>query len=85
MNASGLEPIVTGWERMPFVNGLSSPVIACCGVPPLDTADTVERQILDFLDGRTHGEDLLHALHDHVLDEPVPERMRALFRTGAAD
>jgi hypothetical protein len=51
----------------------------------MDTADTVEQQILDFLDGRTHGEDLLHALHDHVLDEPVPERMRALFRPGAAD
>jgi hypothetical protein len=85
MNTSGLELIVTGSKRMHFANGLPSPVIACCGVPPMDTADTVEQQILDFLDGRTHGEDLLHALHDHVLDEPVPERMRALFRPGAAD
>ena len=38
------------------------------------------QQILDFLEGRTHGEELLHALHDHVLDEPIPERMLALFR-----
>jgi hypothetical protein len=51
----------------------------------MSATDTVEEQILDFLDGRTHGEDLLHALHDHVLDEPVPERMRALFRAGSAD
>src|SRR6266481_5581025 len=37
-------------------------------LPPL------EDQIADFLDGRTHGESLLHALYDHVLDEPIPER-----------
>ena len=42
--------------------------------PPL------EDQIADFLDGRTHGESLLHALYDHVLDEPIPERMRGLFK-----
>jgi len=40
----------------------------------------VEQQILDFLDGKTHGEELLHALHDHVLDEPIPERMLAFLR-----
>ena len=37
-------------------------------------------QIADFLNGKTHGESLLHALYDHVLDEPIPERMRGLFR-----
>jgi len=47
--------------------------------------DAVGEQLLDFLDGRTDGEELLHALYDHVLDEPVPERMRALFRAGSAD
>ena len=45
----------------------------------------VGEQLLDFLDGRTDGEELLHALYDHVLDEPVPERMRALFSAGSAD
>lgn len=40
---------------------------------------------MDFLDGKTHGEGLFHALYDHVLDEPIPERMRALLRTGGAD
>ena len=43
-------------------------------LPPL------EEQIADFLDGKTCGESLLHALYDHVLDEPIPERMRALFK-----
>jgi hypothetical protein len=51
----------------------------------MNATATVEKQIRDFLDGRTHGEDLLHALHDHVLDEPIPERMRALLRAGSAD
>jgi hypothetical protein len=36
-------------------------------------------QIAAFLDGRTHGEELLHALYDHVLDEPIPPQMRALL------
>jgi hypothetical protein len=85
MNTSGLELIVTGCKIMQFANNLPYPVIACRDVPRLDTPDPVEKQILDFLEGRTHGEDLLHALYDHVLDEPVPERMRALFRAGPAD
>jgi hypothetical protein len=66
-------------------NRLPSPAILCCGVPPEEETDTVGEQLLDFLDGRTDGEELLQTLYDHVLDEPVPERMRALFRTGSAD
>jgi hypothetical protein len=64
---------------------LASPAILCCGVPPAEEIDSVGKQLLDFLDGRTDGEALLHRLYDHVLDEPVPERMRALFRAGSAD
>lgn len=41
---------------------------------------STDRRIRDFLLGKTDGEDVLHELYDHVLDEPVPERMRALFR-----
>ena len=40
---------------------------------------SVEDQIRDFLDGKTHGESLLHALYDDILDEPVPDQMRGLF------
>jgi hypothetical protein len=51
----------------------------------MDESDVVGEQLLDFLDGRTDGEELFRALFDHVLDEPVPENMRALFRAGSAD
>ena len=85
MNASGLELIVARSNIMHFENNIPSPLILGCDVPVMNETDTVEEQILNFLDGKTHGEDLLHALHDHVLDEPVPERMRALFRAGSAD
>ena len=40
---------------------------------------SLEDQIADFLDGKTHGESLLHALYDDILDEPVPDQMRGLF------
>ena len=40
----------------------------------------LKEQIADFLDGKTCGESLLHALYDYVLDEPIPERMRGLFK-----
>ena len=41
---------------------------------------SIDRDIRDFLAGDTDGEELLHALYDHVLDEPVPERLSALLR-----
>jgi hypothetical protein len=40
----------------------------------------VERDIRDFLSGKNDGENLFHTLYDHVLDEPVPERLKALLR-----
>jgi hypothetical protein len=56
--------------------------LSSSGIPDLEFEDgSVEDQISDFLDGRTHGEELFHALYDHVLDEPVPERLRALFES----
>jgi Anti-sigma factor NepR len=39
-----------------------------------------ERDIRNFLAGRTDGAALLHALYDHILAEPVPDRLRALLR-----
>ncbi len=40
----------------------------------------IDRDIRDFLAGKNEGEDLLHALYDRVLDEPVPERLRNLLK-----
>lgn len=51
-----------------------------CGPAKLDSLSrSVADRIAAFLDGRTHGEDLLHELYDHVLEEPIPEGMRALL------
>jgi hypothetical protein len=47
---------------------------------PRVARSSTDREIRDFLSGKTDGEDLLHALYDHLLDEPVPERLRALLR-----
>jgi hypothetical protein len=43
------------------------------------TGPLVKARIAEFLDGRTCGEDLLHALYDHVLDEPIPQPIRELL------
>ena len=39
----------------------------------------VDRDIRAFVAGRTDGEKPLHALYDHVLDEPIPDRLLAVF------
>lgn len=52
----------------------------CRPVEPIIVKPPVDHDIRDFLAGRNDGEDLLHALYDHVLDEPVPERLKALLR-----
>jgi hypothetical protein len=43
------------------------------------TGPSVATRIAAFLDGRTCGEDLLHALYDYVLNEPIPQPIRALL------
>ena len=43
-------------------------------------AFSVDRNIRDFLAGKTDGAGVLHALYDRVLDEPIPERLRAVLR-----
>ena len=48
--------------------------------PPFEPRALADR-IAAFLDGRTQGEDLLHELYDYVLEEPVPQRMRALLKS----
>ena len=48
-------------------------------VEPRIAMSLIDRDIRDFLAGKNDGEDLLHALYDHVLDEPVPQHLRALL------
>jgi hypothetical protein len=43
-------------------------------------ARSVDARIAAFLDGATNGEELLHALYDHILSEPIPQSMRRILR-----
>lgn len=46
-----------------------------------DGADTtLAAQMRSFLAGYDNGSPLLHALYDHVLDEAVPARLKALLK-----
>jgi hypothetical protein len=42
--------------------------------------NSVDRRIRAFLNGESHGEDVLGALYGDVANEPVPERLRALIK-----
>ena len=41
---------------------------------------SLERRLRAFLTGDSDGSDLLQELYGDVLDEPIPERLRALVR-----
>lgn len=43
-------------------------------------AHSIEARVRAFLEGQTNGEDVLHALYDHVLDEAIPYAMRRLLK-----
>ena len=42
-------------------------------------ATGIEGRIVAFLAGKSDGGDLLHALYDQVLDEPIPPSMLTLL------
>ena len=46
-----------------------------------DTRGSTDRRIRAFLNGETNGEDVLKTLYGHVADEPVPDRLRDLFKS----
>ena len=54
--------------------------IKCSFAETTSSVPSVDNQIRAFLAGDSDGEDLLHAIYDHVLDEPVPQRLRALLK-----
>jgi hypothetical protein len=44
------------------------------------SSGSIDRRIRAFLNGESHGEDVLDALYGHIAGEPIPERLRALLR-----
>jgi hypothetical protein len=51
----------------------------CACTKPGLPSRPVEARIAAFLDGESDGGELLHALYDHVLREPIPPAMRAIL------
>lgn len=49
-------------------------------IEPRFAGSSTDREIREFLAGKNDGEDLLHAIYDDVLDEPVPARLLAVLR-----
>jgi hypothetical protein len=41
---------------------------------------SVDRRIRAFLNGESHGEDVLGVLYGHIAAEPIPERLLALLK-----
>jgi len=44
------------------------------------SAGSIDRRIRAFLNGKTHGEDVLDALYGHITDEPLPAKLRAILK-----
>lgn len=54
--------------------------VKCNYAESIIAVPSVDNQIRSFLNGENDGEAVLRAIYDHVLDEPVPERLKALFK-----
>jgi len=54
--------------------------VKCSYAESLTPVRSVYSEIRAFLAGDNDGEELLHAIYDHVLDEPVPARLKALLK-----
>jgi hypothetical protein len=49
-----------------------------------EAAWSIKARIAAFLDGGSNEEELLHALYDHVLSEPIPRSMRTILKEHQA-
>jgi len=81
ISASNVTPNATRNNRLlqesPLVMNLA---VKCSFAESIFPTRSVNSRIRGFIAGDEDGEDLLHAIYDHVLDEPVPERLRALLK-----
>jgi hypothetical protein len=73
-------PIVTSCKPTECDSETEMHAVKLSAVEPTAPLSALADSIRAFLDGETNGEALLHALYDHVLDEPIPPQMRELLR-----
>ena len=57
-----------------------SVALAYAPVPQQIVVPSADARIRAFLAGETDGEDVLHEIYDPILDEPIPDAMRALLK-----
>lgn len=63
-----------------MMTNLQIAIAASASAAIVGSAGSIDRRIRAFLNGESHGEDVLGALYGHVADEPLPQRLRALLR-----
>jgi hypothetical protein len=64
-----------------MVEKMTVPGLSCgIAVPAHLAAPSLERQIIDFLDGRSDGAELMLAIYGDLADEPLPARLAALVK-----
>ena len=61
-----------------MIEKMTVPGLSCIGVPANPAAPSVERQIIDFLNGRSDGAELMLAIYGDVAAEPLPPRLAQL-------
>jgi hypothetical protein len=61
-----------------MIEKMTVPGLSCTGAPAKPAAPSVERQIIDFLNGRSDGAELMLAIYGDVADEPLPPRLAQL-------
>lgn len=67
-------------ESTPIMNRAAVPAISLASEIEMFDERLIDTQMRAFLAGKTDGKELLHALYDGILDEPIPQRMRNLLR-----
>lgn len=81
ISASNATPTATRNNRLLQESALvMNLAIKCSFAETIIPTRSVDSQIRAFIAGDNDGEDLLHAIYDHVLDEPVPARLQALLK-----
>ena len=68
-----------------MIEKMTVPGFSCgIAVPANLATPSVEQQIIDFLDGRSDGAELMLAIYGDVADEPLPPRLAELVKRWQA-